>query len=124
MGDAMDAVTEVTIDDYSDMTDLAGTVIIAMGAPWCGPWRAFLPTFQSVATSMSGEAVTFLTCDLETNPVIAFLECITRIPSVVIYHDGRRIGKHIGVMSQDDLALAVMAACLTGASDALADDAD
>ena len=100
-------LTEVGTVDYADATEAEGMVVISMGAPWCGPWRAFLPVLTEVAASFAQDAVSFLTCDLEANSAIALLENVTRIPTVIVYRDGRRVGTHVGMMSADDLILLV-----------------
>ena len=103
----------ITTDEYVELTGGDGIVVIGMGTPWCGPWRAFLPTFRSVASDMSSDTVTFRVCDLEENPVIPIVENVTHIPAVIIYRDGKRIGRHIGVMDAEELSLIVSVALLT-----------
>ena len=109
-GEGANGLESVATEDYADATDAMGTVIIGMGAPWCGPWRAFLPVFSEVAATLADDAVTFMTCDVEANAAIPLLEGVTRIPTVIVYHDGRRIGKHVGVMTAGELTIVVSAA--------------
>ena len=98
-------LTQIGIDDYTDATDATGVVVIGMGAPWCGPWRAFLPVFADVAEEFGGiEGISFMTCDLQTNAAIAVLEDISHIPAVLIYRDGRRAARIVGAMTRPELS--------------------
>lgn len=94
----------VDTDEYSDATNGRGLVVIAMHATspesgQAGVWGAFRATYDEVAGVLGCGDITFLTCDMVANPVIAMLEGIGSVPSVVIYRDGRRTGTHVGAMS-------------------------
>lgn len=117
-------VESVGTEDYADVTDANRFVVIAMGAQWCGPWRAFLPTFADVAGALGNTDMTFVTCDLERNPAIALMENITRIPSVIIYCDGKRVDSRVGVMSAAELVLAVSSVLDAVMGDLLSASAD
>jgi len=101
------SIRTIESDDYADIIDSKGLVIVAMGAQWCGLWRAFLPTFADMAMMLENGDMAFVTCDLERNPAIALLEGITRIPSIVMYRDGQRMGTHVGTMSEAELLLSI-----------------
>lgn len=100
---------EIGTDEYVDLTGGTGTVVVAMGASWCSLWSGFLDTIEGAASSFEGEPVSFVTCDVDRNAVIAILEHVTQVPTVILYHDGRRIGRIPGAMSARRLRLIVSA---------------
>lgn len=102
-----ESIRSVESDDYADTIDSGALVVVAMGTATCAPWATFLPTFMEVATALGNGDMTFVTCDLGRNPAIAMLEGVTRVPCVVIYRDGRRVGVHVGAMGASELLLAI-----------------
>jgi thioredoxin 1 len=80
----------------------AGVSAVLFWAPWCGHCQAFAPTFEAVASEMTGK-VRFakVNCDEQENIVS---ECgINGTPTVIIFKDGREADRHTGAESKESL---------------------
>lgn len=56
--------------------------VIDFNATWCGPCRAFAPTFHSVAAEYAGKA-NFYSVDVDVNPELAARFGVQSIPTIV-----------------------------------------
>ena len=63
------ATIDVTEDTFEQTVSAEGTVIVDAWAEWCGPCKAFAPTFEKV--SEAHPDATFAKLDTEANPQIA-----------------------------------------------------
>lgn len=72
-------------------------VVADFWASWCGPCRAFAPTFQSAAQRHSGEFV-FVKIDTQANPQAGELYSIRGIPTVLMFNAGSEINRQSGAM--------------------------
>jgi len=63
-----------------------GIVIIDFWAEWCGPCRAFKPTFEAAAEKHTD--VSFMSCNTEEQSEVAAMFQIRSIPTLVVFRDG------------------------------------
>jgi thioredoxin len=85
-----------------DIKDSHGVAVVYFWAPWCGHCTAYSPTFETVASEMSGKArFAKVNCD-EQDSIVA--ECgINGTPTVIIYKDGQEVDRHTGAESRESL---------------------
>lgn len=77
----------VTLDEanFADKVR-TGIVLVDWWAPWCGPCRAFAPTFESAAAQHTD--VTFAKVNTEEQPNLAGAFQIRSIPTLMVFKEG------------------------------------
>ena len=85
--------TEVTSKDL---------VLVDCWASWCGPCKAFAPTFEEVATSYKDKGV-FCKINVEDNPEFPTKHAIRGIPTILAFKNGQVVDRKVGALSKDGL---------------------
>jgi thioredoxin 1 len=76
---------EITSGNFKDLVERDGIVLIDWWAPWCGPCRAFGPTYEKVAQKHPD--ITFGKVNTEAQPELAGSFNIQSIPTLMILRD-------------------------------------
>lgn len=77
-------------------------VIVDFWATWCGPCRAFGPTFEEASKEYEGK-IRFLKVNTEDCPMVAQAMGIRSIPTVVLFKGKEVFDHRIGLVPRDDL---------------------
>jgi thioredoxin 2 len=72
-------------------------VVVDFWATWCGPCIQFAPVFSAAASDLATRAV-FLKLDTESNPQTAARFQIRSIPTLMVFHRGRELGRLAGAL--------------------------
>jgi thioredoxin 1 len=75
----------LTKDNFEQVVTGNDTVIVDFWAPWCGPCRAFAPTFE--ATSEKYPGIVFAKVNTEDEPELAGQFDIRSIPTLLVFRD-------------------------------------
>ena len=70
-------------------------VLVDFYADWCGPCKMMAPVLDEMARELAGTAlVTKL--DTDRNPTMAVRYSIRGIPTLIAFHEGREVTRHVG----------------------------
>lgn len=89
------ATVEITKDNF-DKTVASGIVLLDWWAGWCGPCRAFAPTFEQA--SEKHRDLVFGKVDTDAQPELAGGFGIRSIPTLMVFRDGILIFEQPGAL--------------------------
>jgi thioredoxin 1 len=92
------AVQELTKENFEQVVTGSPTVIVDYWAPWCGPCRAFAPTFERV--SEKHPDIVFAKVNTEDEQEIAAHFQIRSIPTLMIFRDNIVIFAQPGALTE------------------------
>ncbi|NCT57838.1 MAG: thioredoxin TrxA [Legionella sp.] len=96
-------VKTVTDDNFeTEVLNATQPVLIDFWAPWCGPCRAFAPTFEEAAESYSG-SVTFAKINIDENPETPSKYGVMSIPTLLLIKNGQVKATKMGALSKSQL---------------------
>ncbi|SDM00218.1 thioredoxin [Corynebacterium mycetoides] len=90
------ATIDVTEDTFEQTVSAEGTVFVDAWADWCGPCKAFAPTYEK--TSEAHPDATFAKLDTEANPQITAALEIQAIPTLMAFRDGIMVFRQSGAL--------------------------
>lgn len=76
----------LTADNFVETVADGGIVFVDFWAAWCGPCRAFAPTFERAAETHAD--IVFGKVDTEAEQQLAAEFRITSIPTLMVFRDG------------------------------------
>ena len=95
------ATVQLNAQDFEKTITDNNLVFVDFWATWCGPWRAFGPTFE--AASEENPDIVFGKVDIDANQDLASAAGIQAVPTLMIAKQGQIIFKQAGALRAEDL---------------------
>jgi len=76
-------VTDLT-DDTFDSALAGGFTLVDFWAPWCGPCKAFHPTFEAIAADQASDHLRFARVNVDNSPKSASRYQVMSIPTLLL----------------------------------------
>lgn len=95
------ATKELTKQNFQETIDNNDIVIVDLWANWCGPCKAFAPTFEKV--SDEHQDIVFAKVDTEAQKELAAAFGIQAIPTLMVFRDKVLLYKEAGALRPPQL---------------------
>ena len=95
------ATVQLNAQDFEKPITDNNLVFVDFWATWCGPCRAFGPTFE--AASEENPDIVFGKVDIDANQDLASAAGIQAVPTLMIAKQGQIIFKQAGALRAEDL---------------------
>ena len=97
-----DGVSELTASSLAILAAKSPLpLVVDFWAPWCGPCRAFAPTFKQAARSLNNRVV-FAKIDTQIYPEAGQKFAVKGIPTLMVFSKGNEVNRISGALSFDD----------------------
>jgi len=94
-------VLELTNENFNATIESGKTIIIDFWAPWCGPCRAFAPTFEAVAEEFPD--VVFAKINTEAEPELGNAFNVRSIPTLMVFREQVILFTQVGMLPKSGL---------------------
>lgn len=86
----------------------SGVTLVDFYADWCGPCRMLTPILEKVAKEVEGKA-SIAKIDIEKAQKTASVYQVTSIPTLILYRDGKEVGRLVGLRDEEAIKDFVLA---------------
>ena len=92
-----------TTEQVLSMIEAGDNVVIDFWAPWCGPCKAFAPTFELASKNEEFEnKIKFVKINVDESAELPMKYGVRNIPTIILFGGGAQKAKKVGAMSKSD----------------------
>lgn len=103
-------ITNVTDADFKDkVLNSSKPVLVDFWAVWCGPCKMLAPVVEQVSKRLE-ESIEVVKLDVDQNPQTSMAYGITSIPTLILFNQGKPVGKIVGFKPADQIESAIRGA--------------
>jgi thioredoxin 1 len=103
-------ITNVTDADFKDkVLDSSKPVLVDFWAVWCAPCKMLAPVIEQVSKKLE-ENIEVAKLDVDQNPQTSMTYGITSIPTLILFNQGKPVGKIVGFKPADQIEAAIRGA--------------
>jgi thioredoxin len=84
---------------FEALAGAGGVTLLDFTAAWCGPCRALSPILAALQAEYAGK-VRIAAVDVDDSPELAQRFGVRSMPTVVVWRDGREVGRVVGSRSR------------------------
>ena len=95
-------MTIIDQNNFEQVINTAGVVLVDFWATWCGPCRMLSPTVDDIANEYAGR-ITVAKCNVDDNEDAAAQYGIRSIPTLIFFKDGQVAQKTVGLVSKQEI---------------------
>ena len=95
------ALIEVNKNNYEEVLNYNGKVIIDFNAEWCGPCKMLAPVLEEISEEKTN--IKFVSVNIDMNEELASSFNVMSIPCVVLMENGKEIKRSIGLVPKVEL---------------------
>ena len=88
-------------EDYKEIVDKKGLVLVDYFATWCGPCKMLMPVLEELSTEKTD--TTFVKIDIDEYRKQAIDTGIKAVPTLVLYKDGVEVSRASGFQPREKL---------------------
>ncbi len=95
----------IQVSDASFSSDVLSSekpVLVDFWAPWCGPCRQLAPNLERLAGERQDRLVV-ARVNVDDNKQLAQRYGIQSIPTLIVFHNGKVVGRMTGALPKDEL---------------------
>ena len=93
------AAKNMTREQFNEEMGKGSVILVDYWAPWCGYCRRIGPAYDKIAQQF-GEKMIVAKINIDEEPLLANLERIEVIPTLVLYRGGKAIGSIVAPESK------------------------
>jgi thioredoxin 1 len=103
-------ITHVTDSDFKDkVLDSDKPVLVDFWATWCGPCKMLAPVIEEVSKKLE-DNIEVVKIDVDQNPQVSMNYGITSIPTLILFNQGKAVGKIVGFKPANQIESAIKGA--------------
>lgn len=97
-----DTENKMVIDEFTALVNSEKLVFIDFYAPWCAPCRRMMPMIDSLETEYK-DTITIVKINVDASKKLMKKLGIVSVPYLVLYHKGKTLFAHNGLISRTEL---------------------
>lgn len=92
----------INAEEFAPLIASGDKVLVDFFATWCGPCKFIAPMLEDLADELEpGQQIVKL--DIDQNPQVANQYMVTAVPTMIMFQDGKEIGRLVGVRDEQEI---------------------